>query len=88
MYDLNAIKLLMKKVIFFQSAIFSIILAFALISGGIASAVNAVDIQEEYIDPLEDVCSQDDLTDEVEEICNKLQTIRNVQISSAVSSII
>ena len=88
MHDLNALKLPMKEVTLFQSAILSIVLAFALISGGIASAVNAVDIQEEYIDPLGDICSQDDLSDGFEEMCNKLQAIRNAQISSAVSSII
>ena len=81
MHELNALKLS----IFFQCAVVTIILALALISGGIASAVNASDIQEEYIDPLESFCDQGDLIDE--EICYKLQAIRDAQAASAVSSI-
>ena len=74
-------------VIFFQCAIFCIVLALALISGGIASAVNAADIKEDYIDPSETSCDRDDLPDEVEEDCNNLQAIRDAQAASAVSSI-
>ena len=83
----NTLKLPMKEVIFFQCAIFCIILALALISGGIPSAVNAGDIQKEYIDPNEAYCDQDDLTDRDKEICNNALVIRNAQAASAVSSI-
>ena len=83
-HDLSALKL---PVVFFRCTIFSIILALALISGGIPSAINAADIKEDYIDPLEEFCNLDGLTDRSEEICNNLQTIRDAQIASAVSSI-
>ena len=80
-------KLHIQEVLFFQCTIFSIILALALISGGIPSAINAADIKEDYIDPLEEFCNLDGLTARSEEICNNLQTIRDAQIASAVSSI-
>ena len=75
----------MKGFAFFQCTVFSIILALALLSGGIPSALNAADIKEDYIDPLEEICNQDDLDDRTEEVCNNLQAIRDAQIASAVS---
>ena len=75
----------MKEVVFFQCAIFSIILALALISGGIPSVINAANIKRDYIDPSEYGCDQNDLPDKIEERCNNLQAIRDAQIASAVS---
>ena len=66
-----------------QCAILSILLALGLISGGIPSAVNAADAQEDYLD--NSVCDRDDLPDRVQEQCDQITTIRNSQAASAVS---
>ena len=65
--------------------ILSILLALGLISGGIPSAVNAADVQDDYIDPLASVCDQDNLSDPTQEACDQLTAIRDAQAASAVS---
>ena len=71
---------------FWQCAIMSILLALGLISGGIPSAVNAADVQDDYIDWFESICDLDDLPDRTQERCDQLTAIRNSQASSAVST--
>ena len=65
-----------------QCAILSILLALGLISGGIPSALNAADVQEDYLD--NSVCDRDDLPDCIQEICDQITTISNSQAASAV----
>ena len=65
-----------------QCVILSILLALGLISGGISSALNAADVQEDYLD--NSVCDQDNLPDRIQEICNQVTTISNSQAASAV----
>ena len=63
----------------------SIFLALGLISGGIPSAVNAADVQEDYIDLFR--CEEDDTFSGFEDLCDDLITLRNSQAASAVSCI-
>ena len=62
----------------------SLLLALGLISGGIPSATNAADVQEDYLD--NNVCDQDNLPDGVQEACDQITAIRDSQAASAVSS--
>ena len=62
----------------------SVLLALGLISGGIPSAINAADVQNDYLD--NSVCDQDDLSDRLQELCDEITAIRNSQAASAVSS--
>ena len=65
----------------------SALLALGLISGGIASAVNAADVQEDYIENEFLRCDEDDTPSVFEGICDDLETLRNSQAASAVSCI-
>ena len=62
----------------------SVLLALGLISGGIPSAINAADVQNDYLDNIR--CDQDDLSDDAQEICDEITAIRDSQAASAVSS--
>ena len=66
-----------------QCAILSILLALGLISGGIPSAVNAAQVQEDLDDSN---CDQDNLSDRAQEECDQATAIRGSQAASAVSS--
>ena len=59
-----------------------VILGLALLSGGIPSAINAADIQKDYID---DYCED---YYRVTETCGKLKQIRDSQVTAAVSVLI
>ena len=67
-----------------QCVMLNLLLALGLICGGILSAVNAADVKEDYLD--NSVCDRDDLPDRNQELCDQITTIRESQISSAVSS--
>jgi len=62
------------------------LLVLALLAGGIASAANAADFQNEYIDPVSEICDQaESLDPDFEDACNDLFRIRNSQAAAAVS---
>ena len=67
-----------------QCIIISVLLALGLVSGGIPSAVNAADVQNDYIDLLR---CEDDTPIATEEICDDLIALRDSQAASAVSCI-
>ena len=72
-----------------QAIIFTVLLALGLVSGGIPSAANAANIQEDYLDPFR--CdSRENYRDSpaysfLDDTCDDLEQIRNSQIASAVS---
>ena len=68
-----------------QCIIISVLLALGLLSGGIPSAVNAADVQDDYIDPLQ--CEEDNTPSFVEDVCDDFVTLRDSQAASAVSCI-
>ena len=76
---------------FSQCTIFSILLALAFLAGGIPSAVNAADVQEDYLDRFR--CDEiQDLPDnfspdvrEAKEQCDYIEQLRNSQAAAAVS---
>ena len=65
-----------------QCIIISVLLALGLISGGIPSAVNAADVQDDYIDRSR---CEDDSPYVSEDLCDDLIAIRDSQAASAVS---
>ena len=65
-----------------QCIIISVLLALGLISGGIPSAVNAADVQDDYIDRSR---CEDDSPYVSEDICDDLIALRDSQAASAVS---
>ena len=68
-----------------QNSVGSVTFALCLLSGGIASAANADDVQD-YIDTLR--CNSDyPLPDACQEECDEIERLRDCQASSAVSSI-
>ena len=72
------------RIYFSQCTIFSILLAFAFLAGGIPSAVNAADVQEDYLDRFR--C--DDIQDNfpyAREQCDYIEQLRNSQAAAAVS---
>ena len=71
-----------------QCIICTVLLALALIAGGIASATNAADFQNDYIDLVSDVCDLENLPPKIEEDCNDLYQIRNSQAAASVSYIL
>ena len=70
---------------YIQCAIFTAVLALALISGGVPSVLNAREVQDDYID--EFPCEETDtLYALFQDVCNDLRELRDAQIASAVSS--
>ena len=61
------------------------LLALALISGGIPSAVNAAGVQDDYLDYYYSISYINDFSDWIEKECNDLRRIRDSQAASAVS---
>ena len=70
----------------FQCAILTVLLSLALISGGIPSALNAADVQDDYLDNT--FCDLDNLPDSFEEVCDDARRLRDSQAAAAVSFII
>ena len=72
-----------------QAIIFTVLLALGLVSGGIPSATNAANLQEDYLDQPECDSIEDyrnsNFYSLIEEICDNLEQIRDSQIASAVS---
>ena len=70
-----------------QNAVFCILLALGLLAGGIASAANAADVQDDYYEPLRCDELSDDLPDDhpVVEICDDFERLRNSQAAGGVS---
>ena len=72
-----------------QAIIFTVLLALGLVSGGIPSATNAANLQEDYLD--QSACDSIEnyrdsvFYDVLEETCDDLEQIRDSQITSAVS---
>lgn len=64
-----------------QCTIFTVLLALTFIAGGTASAVNAADVQDGYIDPFR--CDE---TSSSSEFCDDLEQLRDTQAAAAVSS--
>ena len=83
MYALSLLKLHIKSYIYLQCVILTVLLAFALIAGGVPSIMNAEEVQDDYIDPLP--CDDED-NNIYEDVCNDLLQVRNSQGTSAVSS--
>ena len=65
-----------------QCIIISVLLALGLVSGGIPSAVNAADVQNDYIDVFR---CEDDTPLLPEDLCDDLIALRDSQAASAVS---
>ena len=55
------------------------LLTLALFAGGAASAANAADVQNDYIDPIQATC------DNTEGVCDDIERLRNSQAAGAVS---
>ena len=75
-----------------QNIVFSIVLGFAMIFGGFASAVNAVSVRKEYLNKLHCLTTDDDFpADEYPEIhdpqklCENFQNLLRCQVASGVS---
>ena len=68
-----------------QCILCTVLLALAFIAGGAASAANAADFQNEYIDPISDICDEVPEGSLAEEICNDYYRIRDSQAAAAVS---
>ena len=73
-----------------QAIIFTVLLALGLVSGGIPSAINAANLQEDYLDPSNcdslEYYRNSPAYSLIEETCDNLEQIRDSQIASAVSS--
>ena len=60
------------------------LLTLGLLSGGVGSAENAADVQDDYLDGIN--CDEYDPSDDVtRELCRDLQEVRSSQVSAAVS---
>jgi len=68
-----------------QCIICTVFLALALIAGGAASAANAADFQNEYVDLVSDACDLVPDDSEAGEFCSDVYRVRNSQIAAAVS---
>ena len=75
-----------------QSPVICIICAVVIICGGAASTANAINVKHEYIDKF-DCALIDDLPDDdpeveiAQDVCHKLEQLKNFQAASAVSFI-
>ena len=70
-----------------QALIISGFLTLGLFAGGVASAVNTVDIQDDYLDQI-DCKEYDPSNDFIRELCNDLEEVRASQVSAAVSPVL
>ena len=69
-----------------QALILTAFLTVGLFIGGVYSAVNAADVQDDYLDKIN--CEEYDPSDDfIRELCNDLEEVRSSQISAAVSPI-
>ena len=68
-----------------QNIVFGVLLTLGLLAGGIASAANAADIQDDYIEPTEQLCDADNIPQQFEDNCNDVRRIRDSQAAAAVS---
>ena len=70
-----------------QCIIYTVLLILALIAGGVASAVNAAEVQDYYVDGLQcdNLGSSSFYIGIQEELCYDLKQIRNSQAASTVS---
>ena len=73
-------------VLYIQCITFTVLLAVALFAGGAASAANAADVQDDYIDILQ--CDETSGNSVFESVCDDLEQLRNSQAAAAVSSYI
>ena len=82
-------------VVLLQSAIFSSVLAIAIIAGGGASISNAKNVQREYLDRLDCPAIQDIPSDQYpggyeylhrnQTLCDNLEKLKKCQVASGVS---
>ena len=72
---------------FLQCALLTILLALALGSGGIPSAIYAAEVQDDYLDSASLDCDRDNLDGNTEEICDNLRQLRDSQAAAAVSCV-
>ena len=72
-----------------QAIIFTILLGLALIAGGAASAAQAADVQDDYVDPLQcdDPSSNPIVRALQDRFCDDFEQLRNSQAAAAVSYI-
>ena len=67
-----------------QAIIITAFLTLGLFAGGVASAVNVADIQDDYLDQIN--CKEyDPSNDFIRQLCNDLEEVRSSQVSAAVS---
>ena len=73
-----------------QNAVFCILYTLGFLAGGISSAANAADVQNDYYDPSEALitCANlpDNAPDQVVENCDDIRRIRDSQAAAAVSA--
>ena len=69
-----------------QALILTTLLTLGLLSGGVGSAENAADVQDDYLNGI-NCDGYDPSNDEIRELCRDLQEVRSSQVSAAVSPI-
>ena len=69
-----------------QALILTAFSTLGLFVGGVYSAVNAADVQDDYLDKIN--CEEYDPSDDsIRELCSDLEEVRSSQVSAAVSTI-